>query len=132
MKQIKCPNCGAKINSKSYICDYCATELVKEKEQLIKEKNTQPAFVKQYASNMIKQQEKASKVVLIAFLIVWVGVTAFGAIQVAANFSIFEAIPFMLIGTFGVVAMIAGLKSTGKQLNMLNKNELFDDMNEEE
>jgi predicted amidophosphoribosyltransferase len=117
MKQIKCPNCGAKISSKSYICDYCGTEIVTE-QKTVKQQNQHTAFYLEQFNSIRKKQQSGSKSVLIAFLVVWVGSAVFGAVQVATNFSVFAAIPFLLIGFFGVVLVSAGIKSAGKQIDI--------------
>ena len=103
MKQIKCPNCGAKISAKSYMCDYCGTELENTN------KITTSVVNKNQVTTANSQTSKMAIVILIVFLIAWVGIGVFMMIQIASNFSLTEAIPAFLITFVGFVSIVYGI-----------------------
>ncbi|MGD9901658.1 MAG: zinc-ribbon domain-containing protein [Spirochaetales bacterium] len=122
MKQLKCPNCGAKVSRKTMRCDYCGTQLIDESAPKEIKLTHEQEQIRKFATQTINEG-KAPKFILITFLIIWVTLGSFGVIEIASNFSPFAAIPAFAVTFGGVAMMIYAIKQSNKMFSLGEENE---------
>ena len=108
MKQIKCPNCGSKVDPSTMICDYCGSYFEKkittnstkqvEPRAEIKTSNNKSAKISDDVLNsmLIDNSSSAGIGVIIVFMILWCSLAVFMGVSALSS-----GAPFV----FGLVPM---------------------------
>ena len=125
MEILKCSNCGAKLNKRTYYCDYCGTQYTKAVDgtaipptNVNGRSRTQKDFIipklsrEQLVVTMEHLQQGAAVIILpVVFMIVWCSIALGAGISVLLTAGSFAAIvPFFMAG-FGIFALIHLIRS---------------------
>ncbi len=120
MEDLTCNNCGARINRRTNMCDYCGTAYV-SKGDIKEDRRTQRSFVipkltdEQILNDFRLLQNGALLIFPVIFLSVWTLISLGITIAVFTTATFFVAFMPMIFVAVGITLMIKLIKEYGRE-----------------